>query len=615
MKKKKCNKPKAKITKSTKVKDMKDLFAFGGTVESPYTALAEDQINRAKAQLQANSGLTNFLDVFGSLTMQAGSSLISKGIGSASTGEEGKFAKFLADNSDFFNSLLGSTISNIFATGGIADNLIEAEGGEIVETPGGEPVELEGPSHEQGGIDLVVPNFTEIYSDRLVGPDGKTMADRKKKRENKVKKLEKILKDNPQDTTAKKTLDKVIADNARQEEEDLALMEQARQMQEGLAFALGGIVKGGKYKSGGIVGTNPVLPDWMSQLAAATENYDFNSGNTYSTVDLGLGDYTPPEGAITYESSNETNNESSSIFSDLNFKDILPGITLGDAIGFIGTYKAMNDQMKNTLANRAGSTPNINAYKDFGKDALNTIQSSKDQLRQITDISRQDMNRARNSALRRGRNSARSVNTARALDLATDMAISEQQDKLTQQYLQTLLGLTTQEAGLQNQRDQMVMQGEQARDLADRQDRSAFFTNLGRDIANRNVGIQKIGADLNTIKSRNTTEKLLNTMYSDFNFDSMSGEVKAIAQDHVRENISAYEKLDPKLRNKALMNVTVNKTWEIKDGHFYEISTGKVIDPITGEPMEDIRIAESVDIPSSLDIRRIPGSSDFLPFN
>src|SRR5690606_1317424 len=77
-----------------------------------------------------------------------------------------------------------------YAQGGTA---IEVEGEEIIQTPDGQMQKMQGPSHEQGGIDMNVPEGTKIYSDRLE-LEGKTMQQRKLNREKRLAKAAKLFK-------------------------------------------------------------------------------------------------------------------------------------------------------------------------------------------------------------------------------------------------------------------------------------------------------------------------------------------------------------------------------------------------------------------------------------
>ncbi len=62
------------------------------------------------------------------------------------------------------------------AYGGEANSQIEVEDDEVLETPMGSVSKVSGASHEQGGVDVNVPDGTKIYSDRIK-IDGKTMAE------------------------------------------------------------------------------------------------------------------------------------------------------------------------------------------------------------------------------------------------------------------------------------------------------------------------------------------------------------------------------------------------------------------------------------------------------
>jgi len=72
-----------------------------------------------------------------------------------------------------------------------------------------------------------------------------------------------------------------------------------------------------------------------------------------------------------------------------------------------------------------------------------------------------------------------------------------------------MMSIMAQKAQMENQQDQVVMQGEQNRDLADRQDRDNFFTQMAQDIATKGQGLQETGYDINKIKERNVIDNLL----------------------------------------------------------------------------------------------------------
>ena len=87
----------------------------------------------------------------------------------------------------------------------------EVEGGEVFETPDGKMGEFQGPSHENGGIPIQAPEGTKIFSKQLkIG--GKSMAERKKAREAKLKSLGGKLKKSPTDKILKDSFKKTTKD-------------------------------------------------------------------------------------------------------------------------------------------------------------------------------------------------------------------------------------------------------------------------------------------------------------------------------------------------------------------------------------------------------------------
>jgi len=58
-------------------------------------------------------------------------------------------------------------ITTKVAYGGMIPPNAEAEGGEVLKTPDGQVDTLQGPSHAQGGIPIIAPQGTKVYSDRL----------------------------------------------------------------------------------------------------------------------------------------------------------------------------------------------------------------------------------------------------------------------------------------------------------------------------------------------------------------------------------------------------------------------------------------------------------------
>lgn len=194
------------------------------------------------------------------------------------------------------------------------------------------------------------------------------------------------------------------------------------------------------------------------------------------------------------------------------------GFTEGDLKGMQGTEMGKTLPSLMTLLNRLETPKNINFFREFGQDALRAAQeaqglASTNKYQQLRDLKLQE-----NAARQRGRGSARGVNTLRALDLASDMLGQQGMEQVYNNYAQQMMSLLGQKSQLENVQDQMVMQGEQNRDLADRQDIDAFYTNLAENMATASEFTQKQGRDLN-VKQYNDDILSLAKSYSRYGIE------------------------------------------------------------------------------------------------
>ena len=431
------------------------------TIENPNTALADNQTRLARAELKSNNGLTKGLDILGALGMKLGTSMMSQGI-SNGEGANGKgVAGFLNKNSDMFNTLLnGLAGASSFAKGGrINHGDVEVEGGEMFETPEGQVGQFNGPNHENGGIPLKVkkrgvvkddevPDGTFVYSDRTkIG--NKTIADRKKQRDNKEKKLEKILGDSS-DMILKNTLNRVKELNLEQDALDRFIQESTKNIKETKKFRKGGRI------TEELINLNP---------------------------------------------------------------------TLGDVTGMLGNLYQGYKPLENTLTQRAGDTPNINPYENYGKEALTTLQNSKQNLAGIFDEQEKDLQLARNTSIMRNRNSARGINTQRALDIATDTGFNSAENDLLSKELQAIMGIEGNIANTQLDISGKKASGEQYRDVSDRQDRDAFYSNLAKDYVGVGEAVSRTGKSLNQIKERGVKGDFMNMLFDNVEGNFMTGKV------------------------------------------------------------------------------------------
>lgn len=497
----------------------KKKYAYGTVkqyIETPQEAMAENDIAMAKAKYEAETDpWANALSMFGNTAIQVGGSMMQKGIangdGADGTGIDG----FLAKNSGDFSSLMG-LISGFnsqggFAFGGSASGQIEAEGDEIIETADGTVSELKGPKHEQGGIDLNVPKGTTIFSDRIM-VDGKSIADRKEAREKKLKQLEKKILKNGSDKILSDTLNRTKEGFDKEEAKDL-------HVQSIISFVAG---TQGKAMFG--LNDTPGLFDIYNILKGVeipnfTGSTDDLHNPTYTTTGPNISGKTPginPDAEeIDFNLDGGKANKSSRLTTDedLVTENGVPQTnTFGNALGIFGNLVSAIGPYRNTLKNRAGDTPNINAFKGFGEDALNVNEEAQDYVQGQRDSATKAIERGTVASKNKNRNSARSVNTMRALDLSTDMAANQSKENIYNNSAKQMMELLGQKSSIELQQDQAVMTGEQNRDLADRQDRDNFYTQLSQDIANMGQGIQQTGKDLNQAKQQEVIAKILSQL-------------------------------------------------------------------------------------------------------
>lgn len=368
-----------------------------------------------------------------------------------------------------------------FALGGNSGGVpINIEGGEVLETPQGNVAKAQGPSHSEGGIDVDVPQGTDIYSDRI-SIDGKTMAQRKENRAKTLKRLEKLLSKNPNDKLLKNSLQRTKEVHSLEDEQDMNIQKSVRQATQPNREEFG--------EGGTAWGWNTPQNDigyWVGS-GMSKEEYDATNG-IFQISSNQQSDVPPMQSSTPSTSASKSSSGGSSASNP----------SVGDYVGMAGNLFNAFAPLFNTMANRKGDTPNINAFKNFGKDALEANEDSKQYVKGQRENALTDLKIQKNSARLSNRDNAKSVNTVRALDIMTDMGYNSGMNAIYDNFSKQMMGNLSEQAQLENQQDSVVMQGEQDRDLADRQDRDKFYTQKGQDLVNLGTNLQGLGKNLNT---------------------------------------------------------------------------------------------------------------------
>lgn len=493
----------------------KNKLAYGGSamdVESPMQALFDIIRNSEESAFEASNDPTVAgMKMLGKTLKNTGASMAGQGL--SQSGDMSGLGGFMQDN--WSNVSKGVSM---FAFGGQVPSEIEGE--EAVELPNGEVFEAKGASHEQGGIDMLLPGGSEVFSKRIK-VDGVSIADRKKKRVYKEFTLEELLKSNESDGLVKNSLKRTKQNNEKEEQLDNNIQKVVGSVLNPPAekFAYGGPTPSG----------NPLMDILMQGLNGLQNNQYGGFGSDavskggdieevvltpglkpVNTKSAGIITKDPTISATPINSTVPTGEEEgfdwSSILSGLDTGD------LGNAIGMTGNVYSAFAPMNNTLKNRAGDTPNINPYKDFGKDGLAKLDESEQYIDMMKNEALQDLQLSKSGTVNRNNNSARGINTLRALNLATDAQFSNAKSDVLASSAGQMMQLLGQEAQMENQQDQMVMKGEESRDLADRMDRDNFFSNMAEDISTKGRGIQQIGKDVNQTKQNDVAMNLINQL-------------------------------------------------------------------------------------------------------
>lgn len=559
------------------MKKQKKKYAYGNGkngvvrhyIESPDETITESQIMLAKAREKAMSnGWGQALDILGGMAVQYGTNMMTSGGGvpaggqaafggniQAGGGDGGKFGQgfgdWMGNNSDALATgismlpMLAQMFGPGFAYGGTVPGVpVEVEGDEVGQLPSGNLIEFNGPSHENGGIDVELPEGTEIFSKRIK-VKGKTMAERKKAREKKLMTLEKLLDKNGDDVVFQNSIKRTKANNAKEEASDQELQEMVATMKE-----IAGLSQGARHRAAKSGDPKAIIKQKQDAITGANKNKTklaaygtgkkgvkmYNDGTGPGGIKYGDPDPKNPKDPYHYMTDIEFLSKAQNFLalnkgttSGVNPGEEggipgeglqLPSLTLGDTVGLAGTLYSAFAPMKNTEKNRAGDTPNINAFEDFGNDALDRIEEAKTYVAGQRDKALRDLEIGRTRATKNNRNSARGVNTMRALDLATNANANNSQSDIYDNFAKQMMQLVAQEAGLENQQDQAVMAGEQARDLADRQDRDNYYSQLAKDISTKGQGIQQVGKMLNQNKYNTVAEQAVNDSSINFKYEN-----------------------------------------------------------------------------------------------
>ena len=217
------------------------------------------------------------------------------------------------------------------------------------------------------------------------------------------------------------------------------------------------------------------------------------------------------------------------------FKDNFEGmegmdLTGGDIMGMAGTLYSGFAPMLNTMKNRASDTVNTNMYKDYGKEGMEALSDAEKNMRGMFAENTKAIERQGKTSQAQMRSGARGINQLRMGDIATQQGMNQAKNEAWANFAQQqqLLDLKRMEA--ENLQDQMVMQGAEKADIANRMDKDNYATQLGADKANLGAMMQQMGSNLNTGKN---TKETLQALEKTMEWKTLSEEDKTFMKQYL----------------------------------------------------------------------------------
>lgn len=473
------------------MKDSKNNSSVKNYMKHPHEVLTENRINIAKAKEAAMSD--GFLNTMGDI----GNMAMAWGMNNGGMDALGEVA----------GKAFGKPVEGLAMGGTNKSQNVKVDDGEIIETPDGQLGEVKGNPNEVDGVDASLPIGTKVFSDML-SKHGETMAERKINREKKLSKLQRLLEKKPSDTLVKNSIKRVAEANEKEEAEDMAIQEQMTAMAQMLNKAEGFLFGTGLEGTPGINNEDEDGISLSDRIGAFGETYGdpltLAADNLQSTIDSTAQEH---DIDMTPEKERQPFN-------------ILETMTGGDVLGIAGNFHAMNKLKKNTLNSRATDTPNVNAYKEFGKDGIEEMDAAKDHLKTAQDVTKNEIRQNAAANKRSGRIGARGMATQRANDLAVEQGANDAMGKASAQFAQQMMQMMSRKAQMEMMQDRMVMQGEDQRDMRDRADKDAHYSNMAQDIASYSTGLQQTGKDVNQIAQNELIMKLMTQISPYFNMNA-----------------------------------------------------------------------------------------------
>jgi len=271
-------------------------------------------------------------------------------------------------------------------------------------------------------------------------------------------------------------------------------------------MAMGGEV----YENGGevpesyldLINKNRIYPN---------NNFAFNPNSPKTNID-GTVNQSAIDNILrkTTPSYSVADNTSSSVDTPSTSTDF--GFTTGDYIGMAGSLFSSIAPLVNTNSAARATKPNMNRYKGFGQRAIDSNDTAQGYVAGLKSDALSDIDTEGNSAIERNRNGASSINTSRALDIATTAGVNKAKTDINNSFAQQMIALLGQRGQLTNAQDTYEGYGQLEADQRNAQDVDNYYSNRATNIAGIGTNIEALGRNFNISHSNKVDANLLSQL-------------------------------------------------------------------------------------------------------
>lgn len=389
---------------------------------------------------------------------------------------------------------------------------VEVEGGEIIENEDGTTQKVEGPKHEQGGVDAMIDDDATVYSDRLqsligaskVEKTAKSIAEEKEKRDAKVLSLQKKLEKNPNDRLLANTLALTLQQNMIADQMDLMWQQIARM---GLEEQAGGkeqlinamFNKQDKTESEESEKQQEPQPEEEQQEQEEEVNQEKLALGKERTKEKLLAGTDPTITIPANPDEGLTENQKKAQEEAARISLISEGVgnILGNQLYYTGAIVSGLGGLNTTLQQRSEDILHENKYKGLARSVDKLYEQSISNISNVTNKRLQEMLNESQTTKQSIGNNFQSISNMAAYNAMLDDAVNKELAKIRGEELGAITGIQDARAKTLSTNMQKEMEGQGIAEALNDADRDAFYNALHLDYANIGTQMQAVASNMN----------------------------------------------------------------------------------------------------------------------